>query len=93
MNAIYFSREPIPTNTKVDKIPMGKQVCIIPFRRDFLLEYLSMEPTPLEMAESIDMLRILEHGMKVRMAPTKHSTQSVDTPEDLKKVEQLMRTL
>ena len=93
MNAIYFSREPIPTNTKVDNIPMGKQVCIIPFRRDFLLEYLLLEPTPLEIAESIDMLRIIEHGIKVRMAPTKHNTQAVDTPEDLKKVEQLMNTL
>jgi len=92
MNAIYFSREPIPTNTKVDNIPMGKQVCIIPFRRDFLLEYLLLEPTPLEIAESIDMLRIIEHGIKVRMVPTKHNTQAVDTPEDLKKVEQLMNT-
>ena len=93
MNAIYFSREPIPTNTKVESIPMGKQVCIIPFRRAFLLEYLKLEPTPLEIAESIDMLRILEHGMKVRMARTKHNTQSVDTPDDLKKVQQLMQSL
>ena len=93
LNAMYFSREPIPTNSKVDKIPMGKQVCIIPFRRDFLLKYTRMEPTPLEIAESVDMMRILEHGMKVRMARTEHSTQSVDTPEDLKKVEQIMQTL
>jgi 3-deoxy-manno-octulosonate cytidylyltransferase (CMP-KDO synthetase) len=93
MNALYFSREPIPTNTKVDKVPMGKQVCIIPFRRDFLLEYLRLEPTPLEIAESIDMLRILEHGMKVHMSPTKYNTQSVDTPDDLRKVEQLMQII
>lgn len=92
-NAIYFSREPIPTNTKIDKIPMHKQVCIIPFRRDFLLEYQRMQPTPLEIAESVDMMRILEHGMKVRMAPTKHNTQSVDTLDDLKRVEQLMQNL
>ena len=65
---------------------MGKQVCIIPFRRNFLLEYNAMNPTPLEISESIDMLRVLEHGIKVRMAPTKHSTQAVDTPEDLAKV-------
>jgi 3-deoxy-manno-octulosonate cytidylyltransferase (CMP-KDO synthetase) len=57
------------------------------------LEYLKLEPTPLEIAESIDMLRILEHGMKVRMARTKHKTQSVDTPDDLKKVQQLMQSL
>jgi 3-deoxy-manno-octulosonate cytidylyltransferase (CMP-KDO synthetase) len=91
LNALYFSREPIPTRCKVRDIPMGKQVCIIPFRRDYLLEYTRMAPTPLEITESVDMMRILEHGMKVRMAPTKHSTQSVDTLEDLKKVEQLMQ--
>lgn len=89
-NALYFSREPIPTRSKVPLIPMGKQVCIIPFRRDFLLEYTRMTPTPLEIAESVDMMRVLEHGLKVKMAPTRHSTQSVDTPADLKKVERLM---
>ncbi|MEO1351912.1 MAG: 3-deoxy-manno-octulosonate cytidylyltransferase [Cyanobacteria bacterium J06635_15] len=90
LNALYFSREPIPTRCKVDPIPMGKQVCIIPFRRDFLLEYSAMEPTPLEIAESIDMMRVLEHGYEVRMAPTCYHTQAVDTPEDLAEVEQLM---
>lgn len=90
-NALYFSREPIPTRCKVDQIPMGKQVCIIPFRRDYLLEYTRLAPTPLEIAESVDMMRILEHGMKVRMVPTKHSSQAVDTSEDLLKVERLMR--
>jgi 3-deoxy-manno-octulosonate cytidylyltransferase (CMP-KDO synthetase) len=92
-NALYFSREPIPTRCKVDKIPMGKQVCIIPFRRDYLLEYTRLAPTPLEIAESVDMMRILEHGMKVRMVPTKYSSQAVDTPEDLRKVEILMQGL
>lgn len=92
-NAMYFSREPIPTRCKVDEIPLGKQVCIIPFRRDYLLEYTRLAPTPLEVTESVDMLRILEHGMQVRMTPTKHNTQAVDTPEDLKKVERLMQDL
>lgn len=91
LNALYFSREPIPTRCKVDQIPMGKQVCIIPFRRDYLLEYTRLAPTPLEIAESVDMMRVLEHGMKVRMVPTQHSSQAVDTPEDLKKVERLMK--
>lgn len=93
LNAMYFSREPIPTRCKIDNIPMGKQVCIIPFRRDFLLEYTRMTPTPLEIAESVDMMRILEHGMKVRMVPTRHNTQAVDTPGDLARVELLMQHL
>lgn len=89
-DALYFSREPIPTRSRGDNVPMGKQICIIPFRRDFLLEYTRMEPTPLEIAESVDMLRVLEHGMKVRMAPTRHMTYAVDTPDDLKRVEVAM---
>ena len=49
-----------------------------------------MSPTPLEIAESVDMMRILEHGKKVYMAPTEYDTQAVDTPKDLKLVEELM---
>ena len=92
-DALYFSREPIPTRCKADTIPMGKQVCIIPFRRDYLLQYTRLQPTPLEIVESVDMMRILEHGMKVRMVPTLHDTQAVDTPADLQKVARLMQDL
>jgi len=93
MNAMYFSREPIPTRSKTEEIPMGKQVCIIPFRRDFLLDYTRMAPTPLEVAESIDMMRILENGLKIRMALTDYDTQAVDTKEDLTRVEFLMKKI
>jgi len=92
-NALYFSREPIPTRSRTDAVPMGKQVCVIPFRRDFLLEYNRMEPTPLEIAESVDMLRILEHGQKVRMVRTRHKTHAVDRAGDVKRVEKLMREI
>lgn len=91
LNALYFSREPIPTRCKTGSVPMFKQVCIIPFRRDYLLQYTALEPTPLEIAESVDMMRVLEHGMQVRMTPTRYSTQAVDTPADLRRVEALMR--
>ena len=90
-NAIYFSREPIPTQSKIREASLHKQVCVIPFRRDFLIDYTNMDPTPLEIAESIDMLRVLEHGLKVRMIPTKFQSYSVDTIEDLKKVSELMK--
>lgn len=91
MNALYFSREPVPSRKKgSDRVPMRKQVCIIPFRRDYLLRFNEMEESPLEIYESVDMLRILEHGEKVRMVPTDERTWSVDTPEDLARVERLM---
>lgn len=91
-DALYFSREPIPTRKKdIQKVPMKKQVCIIPFSRDFLLEYNKMEPTPLEIIESIDMMRILENGGKVRMVNTEFETKAVDTMHDLNLVEELMK--
>ena len=91
-NAMYFSREPIPTRCKVDKVPMGKQVCIIPFRRDYLLEYTRLAPTPLEISESVDMMRVLEYGTKVLMVPTRYASYAVDTPSDLIRVEKLMES-
>jgi len=89
-NAIYFSREPIPTRDKTADIPMKKQVCVIPFTRKFLLEYIVMPPTPLEVIESIDMMRIIESGFKVKMVPTKYTTHAVDTKDDLLYVERLI---
>lgn len=89
--AMYFSREPIPSRSKWDgDVPMLKQVCIIPFRRDYLLEYNETPQTPMEKIESVDMLRIIETGGKVRMVETHHETLSVDTPEDLERVKGMM---
>ena len=91
--AFYFSREPIPTTSVkgfFSDVPLYKQVCIIPFRRDFLLQFAQLPPTPLEVAESIDMLRILEHGYQVKMVESEYETHAVDTPEDLRLVEQMM---
>ncbi|MDP2047255.1 MAG: 3-deoxy-manno-octulosonate cytidylyltransferase [Deltaproteobacteria bacterium] len=89
--ALYFSREPIPSRRKgVTEVPMLKQVCVIPFRRDFLLTFNALPPTPLECIESVDMMRVLEHGGQVQMVPTEAETLSVDTPGDLERVINLM---
>ena len=90
-NAIYFSREPIPSRKKyVGDVPMHKQICIIPFRRDYLLQFNSTPEMPLECIESVDMLRVIESGGQVRMVLTEHQSIGVDTPDHLKHVEQLM---
>ena len=90
-NAIYFSREPIPSRKKgVSDFPMLKQVCIIPFRRDFLIEYNRMDQTPLEIIESVDMNRLIENDIPIRMVLIDEITFSVDTKSDLKKVNRLM---
>lgn len=91
-NALYFSREPIPSRKKgAVNIPMLKQVCIIPFRRDFLLDYNNMEQTPLEIIESVDMNRLLENGIKIRMVMRNEETFSVDTISDLNNVNARMK--
>jgi 3-deoxy-manno-octulosonate cytidylyltransferase (CMP-KDO synthetase) len=92
-DALYFSREPIPTAQIMDfeKLSVYKQVCIIPFTRELLLTYAALEPTPLEKSESIDMLRFLEHGYKVRMVETEFETYAVDTQEDLLRVENILK--
>jgi 3-deoxy-manno-octulosonate cytidylyltransferase (CMP-KDO synthetase) len=89
--ALYFSREPIPSRRKgVQHVPMLKQVCIIPFRRDYLLEFNNLPETPLERIESVDMMRVIEHGEHVHMVMTETETLSVDTPGELERVVELM---
>ena len=91
-NAMYFSREPIPSRKKgfLD-VPMYKQICSIPFRRDFLIEFSKMKRTPLEIIEGIDMNRILENVANVRMVYSEDESFSVDCKEDLEKVREIMQ--
>ena len=91
--ALYFSREPIPTLHGNDfaNIRAYKQVCVIPYPKRFLLEFYHMEPTELEKVESIDMLRILEQGRRVKMVECTEETHSVDVPRDVEVVERMMQ--
>lgn len=91
-DAIYFSREPIPSRKKgSSRVPMLKQVCIIPFKRDYLLKFNEMAETELERIESVDMMRIIENGDKIRMVMTNIRSFSVDTEEDRAHVERKMK--
>ncbi len=90
-NAVYFSREPIPSRRKGhNTVPMLKQVCVIPFKRDYLLKFNEMEETQLEIIESVDMMRIIENGEKVHMVLNDTITYSVDTEQDKLNVENSM---
>ena len=93
-DALYMSRSEIPTltNNAFDDIYAYKQVCIIPFTRTALSMYESLSPTATEIAESIDMMRFIEHGKTVRMVETAHETHAVDTEQDLERVAKLMET-
>jgi len=89
--ALYFSREPIPSGKKYKGcFDRYKQVCLLPFRRDLLLKFVDMDTTPLESVESVDMVRILENGYKIKLAETKFKTQAVDNENDRIIVEKLI---
>lgn len=90
-DALYFSREPIPSAWNgLDHIPKYMQTGIIAFRRNALLEFNKMPESELEIIESIDMNRVLEHGGKIRIVPTDELTIGVDVPEELEQVEKIL---
>ncbi len=90
LDALYFSRNKLPFMNNLNLSLVGKQICIIPFKRDFLLKYSELEPTPLEITESIDMLRVLEYGYNVRMKPVNFISHPVDIRDDIKLVEKIL---
>ncbi|PJZ70303.1 3-deoxy-manno-octulosonate cytidylyltransferase [Leptospira perolatii] len=92
-NALYFSREPIPSWKKGgENLRMLKQLGLISFKKEYLLKFNSLPQTPLEIAESVDMLRFLEHGVPIRMIHSNAVTYSVDTPADLEVVREKMKS-
>ena len=91
-NALYFSREPIPSPWKgIENLSMYMQTGIIAFRREALLKFNSMNETALEQIESVDMNRVLEMGGSIKMVPTDLLTIGVDTPQELEYSEDLMK--
>lgn len=90
--ALYMSRSPIPfQNRDIAGLPVLKKVNIVAMRRGFLYKFSSMEATPLELVESIGMLRLLENGHKIKMVLSESYTVSVDTAEDLEIARKLMK--
>lgn len=91
---LYISREPIPSRKKADTNDYIKlkQLGIIAFRSDFLQVFTKLKPTPLERIESVDMMRAVEHGYRVKIVETKGRLIGVDVPEDIKRVEDFLAT-
>lgn len=89
-DALYFSRAPIPYQG--DLPPEGgshvayKHLGLYAYRRDFLLRLAALPQTALEQAESLEQLRALEHGHRIRAVETPYDSIGVDTPEDLDRV-------
>jgi len=79
-------RSPIPD----PRSPVYKHLGLYAYRRSFLLAFARLQPTRLELAESLEQLRALEHGFKIRTVETQHDSIGVDTPEDLERVRRLL---
>ncbi|MCJ7579425.1 MAG: 3-deoxy-manno-octulosonate cytidylyltransferase [Candidatus Aminicenantes bacterium] len=86
--ALYFSRSPIPFNS-ADYF--WKHIGIYGYQRTFLLKFESLPETRLEKVEKLEQLRALENGFRIKVVSTPHSILSVDTPEDIIKVENILR--
>ncbi len=86
-NALYFSRAhiPYPRDPSASTV-VYKHLGIYAYRREFLLHYAAMEPTPLEQMEMLEQLRVLENGYRIRMVQVQQTSIGVDTEEDLHRV-------
>lgn len=90
-DALYFSREPIPSKFMGDKkIPYFIEICIFPFTKESLKDFTALPTSPLEDIESVDMMRLIEHGRKIKIVETDYKAYSIDVPEDVEKVRQAM---
>jgi 3-deoxy-manno-octulosonate cytidylyltransferase (CMP-KDO synthetase) len=93
-DALYFSRSPIPFGRGEAGVPplaSYAHVGLYAYRREFLLTLAALPPTPLEIAESLEQLRALEHGFRIRTPATPYASIGVDTPEDLERVRRQLR--
>lgn len=91
--ALYFSRSLIPYPRTAGVVPVYKHIGIYAYRRDFLLAYAKMQPTPLEQSESLEQLRALENGYRIKVIKTDCKFVGVDTPEDLARVNAIYKEI
>lgn len=104
--ALYFSRAPIPYIREDTGTAHGSQltshcgegriwgyrhVGVYVYRRDFLLKFSRLRPTPLERTEGLEQLRALAHGVRIRVTDVNEPSVEVDTPEDLQKAEEYLK--
>lgn len=95
--ALYFSRSPIPYLRQIDQEQWAESsefrghVGLYAYRADILPKLSQLKPSVLEQLESLEQLRWLENGYKIKMVYTKHQSIGVDTPEDLEAVNELIK--
>jgi len=88
--ALYFSRWAVPFHRSRGKVRYFKHLGIYGYRKKFLLLYSSMAQTPLERAEELEQLRILENGFKIKTVVSADDSYGVDTPNDIRRIERCL---
>lgn len=90
--ALYFSRAPIPYGRDAGALARARgHIGLYVYRRDVLLRLAALAPTPLERIESLEQLRALEHGIRIKVMETTYESLGVDTAEDLERVRGLVK--
>jgi 3-deoxy-manno-octulosonate cytidylyltransferase (CMP-KDO synthetase) len=87
--ALYFSRARLPYPRAAHAMVM-QHIGLYAYRRDFVLTFAALPPSPLEQAESLEQLRALENGYRIGMVAVDRAPISVDTPEDLERVRRIL---
>ncbi len=88
--ALYFSRAAIPHHKQVDAGCYYKHIGLYSYTKDFLSTFVDMPRSFLEKTEELEQLRALENGYKIKVLETSYNTVGIDTPEDLKRAEEIL---
>ena len=90
--ALYFSRSMIPFPRKIEGLKVYEHLGIYGYTKEFLNRYITLEDTPLSMTESLEQLKVLEHGYRICVVESEYEYQalSIDTPEDLEKARRIL---
>ena len=91
LDALYFSRCPIPYNRAKSEMKYFRHLGIYAYRKSFLKTFTELAQSRLEKLESLEQLRALENGYKIRVLEAKTACAGVDTPEDLVKIESFIQ--
>lgn len=89
-DALYFSRSRLPYPRNTPEVPCYRHLGVYGYSREFLLQFVAWAPSPLEKTESLEQLRALENGARIRVVITTDESPGVDTPEQAREVERLL---
>jgi 3-deoxy-manno-octulosonate cytidylyltransferase (CMP-KDO synthetase) len=91
-DVIFLTRAPVPYFRQPEDVPVYRQTGIMAFRTSFLPRFSALPETALEKAESVDMLRVIEHGIRIRGVVANYTTLGIDRPEDVGPVESVLKS-